>query len=204
MSRILVLDAMGVIYRSADDVAELLIPFVRAKDCILSAAEIKRHYRAASLGRMTSDELWLACGLPQGLDEEYCQRHELMPGITDLVQEAAAHGLRVTALTNDISAWSRRLRGRFGLDEIITDWVVSADIAVRKPDPRAFSCLLERVGCDAGDVLFFDDRYANVDAARHLGIDAHEFVGVEEARTLVGVHAHPRTSVDQAFGGWPT
>jgi len=29
----LVLDAMGVMYQPADDVADLLIPFVRAKGC---------------------------------------------------------------------------------------------------------------------------------------------------------------------------
>lgn len=187
MSKVLVLDAMGVIYRSADDVAELLIPFVRAKGCRLSSAKIEKHYRAASLGLMTSEELWLACGLPQGLDEEYCQKHELMPGIKDLIQEAAANGLRVAVLTNDVSAWSRRLRARFGLNELITEWVVSADIGVRKPDPAAFYCLLERLGCAAGDVLFFDDRPANVAAARRLGIEAHEFAGVEQARALAGL-----------------
>ena len=38
----LVLDAMGVMYHPADDVADLLIPFVRAKGCDRSDAEIAR------------------------------------------------------------------------------------------------------------------------------------------------------------------
>ena len=38
----LVLDAMGVMYQPADDVADLLIPFVRAKGCERSDAEIAR------------------------------------------------------------------------------------------------------------------------------------------------------------------
>ena len=37
---ILVLDAMGVTYQPADDVADLLIPFVRARGCDESDAEI--------------------------------------------------------------------------------------------------------------------------------------------------------------------
>ena len=55
--RVLVLDAMGVIYRSADDVAELLVPFVREHGGSRDTAYITREYRCSSLGRMSSAEL---------------------------------------------------------------------------------------------------------------------------------------------------
>jgi len=186
MNLVIALDAMGVIYRSADDVTELLIPFLRAKGCRLPTAEIERHYLAASLGQLTSDELWIVCGLQPGLDDEYCQGHQLTPGIRDLISDADAAGLPVVALTNDVSAWSRVLRDRFHLGAV-AEWVVSADIGVRKPDPRAYAKLLERVNRDAHDVLFLDDRQANVDAARSIGIDAHTFVSVADARHLAGL-----------------
>lgn len=136
---------------------------------------------------MTSDELWVACGLQPGLDLEYCQRHQLTPGISDLIHDANAKGLRVVSLTNDVSAWSRVLRARFRLDAVIAEWIVSADIGVRKPDMRAYTYLLDRVGCAAGQVVFLDDRLANIDAARSIGIDAHLFVSIEEARAVAGL-----------------
>lgn len=185
--RVLALDAMGVIFRSADDVAELLVPFVHAKGSPLSAAEIETLYLAASLGELSSDGLWVACGLKEGLDDEYCRGHELTPGIRELMADAACAGLRIVAFTNDVSAWSRVLRSRFRLDDAIPEWVVSADIGLRKPDLRAYARLLERVGCAAGDVCFFDDRRANVDAARSVGIQAHLFVGIDDARRVVGL-----------------
>ncbi len=185
-SAVLALDAMGVIYRTADDVAELLVPFVHAKGSGLPAAEIEERYLAASLGQLTSEELWMACGLAPGFDEEYCLGHQLTPGIRELMSDAATRGMVVAALTNDVSAWSRRLRARFELYEV-THWVVSADIGVRKPDRRAYETLLEHVGRAAGDVIFLDDRESNVEAARQAGLDAHVFTTVEDARRVVGL-----------------
>lgn len=59
----------------------------------------------------------MACGLKEGLDDEYCRGHELTPGIRELMADAACAGLRIVALTNDVSAWSRVLRSRFRLDD---------------------------------------------------------------------------------------
>ena len=55
---IFVLDAMGVLYQPADDVADLLIPFAREQGCGKSEAEITRLYRAASRGTIDSAELF--------------------------------------------------------------------------------------------------------------------------------------------------
>ena len=44
------LDAMGVIFRSEDDVAELLIPFVETLGGVSAPEIVYRQYLAASLG----------------------------------------------------------------------------------------------------------------------------------------------------------
>ena len=49
----IVLDAMGVIFRAADDVADLLIPFVREAGGNMNANEIESAYLDASLGPTT-------------------------------------------------------------------------------------------------------------------------------------------------------
>ena len=64
---ILVLDAMGVIYEAADDVAELLMPFIAEKGGREDPDKIKSLYVRASLGEMETDEFWAALGLSPAL-----------------------------------------------------------------------------------------------------------------------------------------
>ena len=53
----LVLDAMGVIYETGDDVTDLLVPFIAEKGGTTDVADIEHAYHDASLGLMTSLEL---------------------------------------------------------------------------------------------------------------------------------------------------
>ncbi|MEU7901625.1 HAD-IA family hydrolase [Actinoplanes sp. NPDC049118] len=61
----------------------------------------------------------------------------------------------------------------------------SADLALVKPDPDIFAAALGALGAAAGDVVFVDDRQANVDAAAALGIQGIVFTGT--AACLAGV-----------------
>lgn len=48
----------------------------------------------------------------------------------------------------------------------------SHEIGARKPQPEAFQHVLQAIGVPACDVLFFDDRDENVDAATRCGLQA--------------------------------
>ena len=54
----IVLDAMGVIFRAADDVAELLIPFIAETGGNVSTGIVESTYMDASLGLISVDEFW--------------------------------------------------------------------------------------------------------------------------------------------------
>lgn len=58
----------------------------------------------------------------------------------------------------------------------------SSSIGVAKPDPKIFAAALAVAGVPAPDALFVDDTLANVEAARHLGVIGHHYVGVTELR----------------------
>lgn len=179
-----VFDAMGVLYEVGDDETELLIPYLRELGCKLPEADVRGLYRRASLGHLTSDEFWAACGV-DGDDATYCSRHRLMPGMKALLEDLAALGTHVACLSNDVSEWSRILRQQFGLDSLIRTWVVSGDIGVRKPDAGAFLALSELAGVPLDQMVFFDDREANADAARAAGMNAVVFRSVAQARQLL-------------------
>ena len=54
---------------------------------------------------------------------------------------------------------------------------VSARTGYRKPDPAAYTSAVEALGCAASDVVFVDDRAANVDAAQAVGMRGVLFDG---------------------------
>lgn len=167
---VVALDAMGVIYRSADDVTDLLIPYARAHGSRLEPQRVLEFYVECSLGRMRSAELWERLGASRASDEEYCSGHELTEGLLPALERLNARGMRLACLSNDVSEWSLVQRRAFGLDRYVQTWVISGDIGVRKPSPEAYGALVRAVNVDPCQILFVDDRMANVRAARAAGL----------------------------------
>ncbi len=64
-----------------------------------------------------------------------------------------------------------------------TGYILSHKVGLAKPDPEIFKYALAKAGVEAGAALFVDDRAANVDAAKSLGIDAFQFVDPEQFRS---------------------
>ena len=66
------------------------------------------------------------------------------------------------------------------------DYILSSsDFGAKKPAPEIYHGMLETIDVGAEDCIFFDDRLANVESARAVGIQAHLFEGVEQLRKLV-------------------
>jgi FMN phosphatase YigB (HAD superfamily) len=59
------------------------------------------------------------------------------------------------------------------------------EIGVAKPDPRAYLLLCEQLGATPEEVVFLDNRTANVDAARRLGIHGLLHVRTPESITAI-------------------
>jgi HAD superfamily hydrolase (TIGR01549 family) len=169
--KLLVLDAMGVIYAEANDGPNLLYPFIVEKGGCRDVQEILNLYNAASLGRISSAEFWKSAGVDPALEDEYLLRHRLSEGLTEFLDEICSRGMELWCLSNDVSEWSRKLRERFKLDRYFKDFIISGDTGTRKPEPAIYRCLLEKSGCRPGDILFVDDRLRNIEAANALGIN---------------------------------
>lgn len=171
----LVLDAMGVIYRAGDDVAELLVPFIAEKNGTRSVDAIKNYYLSASLGNISANEFWLAVGLAPAVEDEYLLRHRLMPGLLGFIDKASEQFSSIHCLSNDVAEWSLKLRKRFGLETKITQWLISGDVRQRKPSQEIYEKLLETSNLAADRIIFVDDREKNLDAASEFGIKTIRF-----------------------------
>ena len=169
--KVLVLDAMGVIYSVGDDVRDLLCPFIKEKGGTKDISKIERLYHSASLGNISSSEFWEAVDLNPRLETEYLQRHKLTDGLFDFLRAVKPLGFRVWCLSNDLSEWSKKLQVRFGLNDYFHGFVISGDIGVRKPDPAIFEYLVRLLDESLLDTVFVDDRWKNLDTAAGLGFN---------------------------------
>lgn len=168
-NKVVILDAMGVMYPIGDDVTYLLCPFIAEKGGIRDIDKIASLYNIASLGSMTSIEFWQAVGIDPNLEDEYLQRHKLTDGLIEFLEAVNSSGVEVWCLSNDLSEWAKKLRDKFKLARYFRGFVISGDVGLRKPDPAIFQHLLKQMGVSAGDTVFVDDNPKNLDSATEMG-----------------------------------
>lgn len=127
--------------------------------------------RAAELGAAVG-ETWDTRAL---MDRFYqLPEHEWLCAPTiELMTDAKAAGLRVGALTNDMTAfhgpeWVAR-QEHLKLFDVIVDASLTG---VMKPDPRAFHGGAEALGLPAEQIVFLDDMPWNAEGARQAGMTA--------------------------------
>ncbi|WP_328447212.1 MULTISPECIES: HAD family hydrolase [unclassified Amycolatopsis] len=105
----------------------------------------------------------------------------LEPSSKDLLEALAEAGASLALLSNAPSVFGEWVRAQ--------DWarlfkvtLFSGDVRCVKPDAKIFELLLEQLGAEPGDCLFFDDRQSNVDGAKAVGLKAQLWNGAEAAR----------------------
>src|SRR5579864_704894 len=114
--------------------------------------------------------------------------------MVDLMVDVKAAGLRLGALTNDMTAfhgpgWVER-QEHLKLFDVIVDASLTG---VMKPDPRAFSAGAEALGLPPGQIVFLDDMPWNVEGARQAGMTAVRVPwddpgpAIDTARKLLGL-----------------
>jgi putative hydrolase of the HAD superfamily len=118
---------------------------------------------------------------------------EYMAGL-DANAELFAHfralhdrGVRLAMLTNNVREWEPYWRTKLPIDEIFEVVVDSGFVGMRKPDPRIYALVLERLGLTAADCVFVDDLAVNVEAAAALGFAAVQHR--ETAETIAAIDA---------------
>ncbi len=121
------------------------------------------------------------------------ERWRAYDDVAPTLRRLKAEGVR----TGIISNWDRRLRGLLeglGIADLLDTIVSSADVGLRKPDPRIFELACEQVGVEPRESLHVGDHhYADLLGASAVGmrgvlIDRHGGMptigGVRPMRTL--------------------
>lgn len=174
-----VLDAMGVVFEVGDDTNDLLVPYIRERNPLVTTERINELYLEASLGRTTSCDLWEGVGL--GDQFPLIEEHYLSTCLTlDPGFRAAAEDLgkdhSLALLSNDLREWSAYLRASLDLHTYFRAAIISAEVGHRKPAKEIYEILLGKIGCVACDCVFVDDRAKNLRPARDLGLKTIHFI----------------------------
>ena len=62
----------------------------------------------------------------------------------------------------------------------------SCELGIAKPDPEIYTLTCDKLGIEAGEGLFIDDKMENVRAAEQLGLQALQFRSIEQLRIDLG------------------
>src|SRR3974377_926994 len=140
----------------------------------------------ADLGEISDREFWTRILDHFGVhatdeDTEIDRYLVLVDGTLDIAKSLSGR-LRTAILSNDSKEMSALRRKKFGFDQVFSPIIISADVGVKKPDPRIYHILLERLRVSPEECVFVDNNPANVDAARAVGIRAVLFLNAAQLR----------------------
>ena len=134
----------------------------------------------AALGRGPEPELlgWLS--------EVDSVKWSTLPRVSaDLLGHLQGRGERLGVLSNAPGPLAAAVRAA-EWSEGIAHLVFSAEVALVKPDPQIYAHADSMYGTEPGDVVFFDDKPENVEAARAHGWDAHVWADADAALDILG------------------
>ncbi len=170
---------MGVIFEVADDVNDLLVPFIQRKDDSVSSEKINELYRKASLGEISSCGFWSQLGFESDypdIEKDYLDGClKLDPDFMNIAR-SLKESYSLAALSNDVKEWSSYLRNKFGLNELFKVLTISGEIGYRKPDREIYIILLDRIHESPSSCILVDDRSENLYAASQLDMKTVKFV----------------------------
>lgn len=92
------------------------------------------------------------------------------------VSALGARGVRLAVLSNAPVEVAAEIDAAPWLADF-TPRLFSCDLRAIKPDPRAYRAALDALGAAPDEVVFVDDRPANVEGARAVGMRAEVFTG---------------------------
>lgn len=109
----------------------------------------------------------------------------LRPDTWQLRRTLIDNGLRVAALTNDLSrfhdpAWIERMDVLDKFDPFVD----LSNTGILKPDPRGYRRVLDGLGLPADQVLFVDDQPVNIAGAEQVGMQAVHFDVLDRSSSI--------------------
>jgi putative hydrolase of the HAD superfamily len=151
-------------------------------------------WEAATRGELTVAEYWQRVGqeLEPHLPPAFARFRDgpftsepMNPAMVALVHELQPH-YRLALCSNALITLRAELEAQPALLAAFAAVVISAEVGLRKPDPRIYELTAQRLGVPLGACLLIDDKPRNTSVAQALGMKAITFVSAEQTRAELG------------------
>jgi HAD superfamily hydrolase (TIGR01509 family) len=148
------------------------------------ALKLLKNYKEAQKNGVQSEAYWTGIAKEHDIDlkggwekpftESVLDNMHEVPGTLAVIDELRQEGVRVGMLSNITERAARYVRMK-GYYEGYEPLLLTYQIGVEKPDPKAYEMLIKSVQLKPEEIFFVDDRLENVVAAEKLGINAFHF-----------------------------
>jgi putative hydrolase of the HAD superfamily len=102
--------------------------------------------------------------------------------MTDWVASLQVAGYKTALLSNMQGDMIEHVRGKFPWLGDFDEQIFSSEVRLIKPDPALYRRALEKLGAEASETIFIDDREENVEGARAVGMTAFRYRSLPELR----------------------
>ncbi len=184
-----IFDMMGVVCEVADDVNDLLVPYILRTDASATSKRINELYRKASLGKISSCDFWTKLGFETKypkIERDYLDSCLRLDPYFMNIARSLKESYSLAVLSNDVKEWSSYLRNKFGLKELFKVVVISGEVGYRKPDREIYVLLLDRIHVSPSSCVLIDDQSKNLHTASQLGMKTIKFLREEGANDSSG------------------
>lgn len=117
-------------------------------------------------------------------------------GVEVYLRRLHAEGIRLCILTASPHKMVDPCLARLGLTDLFDGIFTCEDFGMKKSDPAIYLALLDRIGADVSDAVFFDDNLCAVETAAKAGlctVGVYDPTGesfAEELRTAADAYLH--------------
>ena len=101
-------------------------------------------------------------------------------GTRDIIEQLKVNGYKIGLLSVHVREWIAYCEERFDYHKLFHSTMYSFEVAVSKPDKRAYELILEELQVKPDECLFIDDSEINLVAAGKIGMQAIQFTKAKE------------------------
>jgi HAD superfamily hydrolase (TIGR01509 family) len=140
----------------------------------------EEHARDWDIGAITISEVQkilsgLTGILPDKIWEEFYEKSLPNTDTINLIRKLKKN-YKIILFSNFIGELLRKLLNHYGIMDLFDEIIISSDYKMIKPDPNFFEVLVDKSGVKKTEIIFTDDRKANVDGSNNFGIKAIQFL----------------------------
>ena len=133
------------------------------------------------------DELKLETSPEEFLEQFITWNRGLFPGTSDLL-ERLRNRFMLACLSNNNELHWKSLTEKTDLAEKLDHIFLSFEMGLMKPAKEAFQYVIDKIGYPPERILFLDDNHECIDAAKDLGFQAYQVLGLKSVySTLNGL-----------------